>query len=117
MFVCRGDYDGRRPIHVAAASGNIEMLDYLIDTCKADCNVIDNFGGTPLLDAAKRGHAAAASRIRNAGGELLLQDAGCTMCTLVMGYVLLTGPGAGSSLRVGSILLLSLAPCFSTPGH
>ena len=83
----RGDYDGRRPLHIAAGCGSTEVINYIIDKHKANVNVVDRFGGTPLNDAVKHNHAAAALAIRSAGGELMLPDAGCILCTLVMEYV------------------------------
>ena len=84
--ISRGDYDGRRPLHIAAACGSTEIIDYIIDKCNANVSVVDRFGGTPLQDAVKHNHIGAAATIRSAGGELMLQDAGCTLCTLVMEY-------------------------------
>eukprot|EP00192_Tetraselmis_astigmatica_P009468 CAMPEP_0117659060 /NCGR_PEP_ID=MMETSP0804-20121206/6221_1 /TAXON_ID=1074897 /ORGANISM="Tetraselmis astigmatica, Strain CCMP880" /LENGTH=843 /DNA_ID=CAMNT_0005465673 /DNA_START=755 /DNA_END=3286 /DNA_ORIENTATION=+ len=80
-----GDYDGRRPLHVAAASGNVKMIEYLVEKEGANPNVVDNFGGTPLQDAVKNGHTAAARVLRDLGGVLLLQDCGSALCNLVLG--------------------------------
>lgn len=65
--------------------GSTEMLRYLLNTLRADPNVVDSFGGTPLLDAVNKGHAQAAMLLRSFGAELLLQNAGCLLCSTVMG--------------------------------
>eukprot|EP00192_Tetraselmis_astigmatica_P007417 CAMPEP_0117664536 /NCGR_PEP_ID=MMETSP0804-20121206/9281_1 /TAXON_ID=1074897 /ORGANISM="Tetraselmis astigmatica, Strain CCMP880" /LENGTH=729 /DNA_ID=CAMNT_0005471793 /DNA_START=221 /DNA_END=2406 /DNA_ORIENTATION=+ len=78
-----GDYDGRRPIHVASANGRMEILGYLIIEKGADVNVKDIMGGTALQDAVKGGHAGAACFLRQHGAELLLEDTGSVLCNVV----------------------------------
>ncbi|VDM22628.1 unnamed protein product [Hydatigera taeniaeformis] len=45
--------NGRRPIHIAADFGQLEMLDLLV---KNGADVKDNYGVTPLLAAVYEGH-------------------------------------------------------------
>ncbi len=44
------DYDGRTPLHVAAAEGHINIIDYFIKTNR-NLSPRDRWGGTPLRDA------------------------------------------------------------------
>jgi ankyrin repeat protein len=62
--VNRGDYDKRRPIHLAACGGHVRVLQVLIAS-QADVNVRDRYEGTPLADALRHRQKEAA--------ELLLQ--------------------------------------------
>ena len=49
------DYDGRTPLHLAAAEGRGHVISYLISN-GASMNPQDRWGGTPLNDAARHGH-------------------------------------------------------------
>ena len=51
-----GDYDGRRPLHLAASEGRFGVCKYLIDAHKVDVNVKDKFGNVPLMEAIHGGH-------------------------------------------------------------
>ena len=72
-----GDYDGRTPLHLAACSGKLGLLEYFISTIKAGTgggegsesrfNVVDRHGYTPLDDADRHGHAAAIVVLEAAG--------------------------------------------------
>ena len=48
------DYDKRTALHVAAASGNYNVIHFLISR-GADVNIMDNWGGRPLDDAIRNG--------------------------------------------------------------
>lgn len=51
---CGGhDYDRRTPLHLAAASGHLPMMRYLIGQKNVLVNCIDRFGRSPLQEAAK----------------------------------------------------------------
>jgi len=55
-----GNADGRRALHLAAASGDVRTIKLLLGF-DADVNVVDSFKGTPLEDALLGGHEDAAS--------------------------------------------------------
>ena len=66
-----GDYDHRYGMHLAAAGGYSECIALLI-VGKADVNVIDRFGRTPLAEAILNGKDEAIELLREAGAELKL---------------------------------------------
>ena len=45
------DYDGRRPLHVAASDGNVRVVELLLSDSRTDVNVVDDFGHTYLSGA------------------------------------------------------------------
>jgi len=79
-----GDYDGRTPIHLAASEGRLEILQYLSSIKGFNINVVDRFGGTPLVDAIRGNHTETADWIRSKGGvEVSTPDDGGTLCEQV----------------------------------
>ena len=52
-----GDYDGRTPLHLAAACNQLAVAQYLIEQ-GADIDAVDRFGGRPFDDAARNGFEA-----------------------------------------------------------
>jgi hypothetical protein len=46
------DYDGRRPMHMAASEGRILVVSYLLGI-SADPNLTDRWGNTPLDESLK----------------------------------------------------------------
>ncbi|PNP41529.1 hypothetical protein TGAMA5MH_06630 [Trichoderma gamsii] len=58
------DKFGRMPIHFAASSPSNSCVEYLLETQKhMDINVADHDGWTPLLWAARSGHASTITRL------------------------------------------------------
>ena len=73
-----GDYDGRTPLHLAACSGKLGILEYFISKIQAGAaagageeeshfNVVDRYGYTPLDDADRHGNEAAIVLLEAAG--------------------------------------------------
>jgi glutaminase len=49
----KGDYDNRTPLHLAASSGNFEIVQYLVEK-GVNVNTKDRWGATPLNDASRK---------------------------------------------------------------
>ncbi|WP_299619388.1 glutaminase A [Pelagibius sp.] len=62
------DYDARTPLHLAAAEGHAEIVQYFV-TQKLDVNPRDRWGNTPLDDALRHDRAAVADLLRRHGGR------------------------------------------------
>ncbi|CDW58414.1 glutaminase kidney, mitochondrial [Trichuris trichiura] len=57
------DYDGRTPLHVAAAGGHADVVTFLLKRCRVDPEPIDRWKRTPRDDAIHFGHQACADLI------------------------------------------------------
>ena len=64
------DFEGRQPVHVAAAAGRIEVLDYLYNHHQVDLNAIDNNGRRPLWHACQSKEHNTIVWIRENGGVM-----------------------------------------------
>ncbi|XP_056162796.1 potassium channel SKOR isoform X2 [Syzygium oleosum] len=76
------DYDGRSPLHLAAARGYEDIVLFLVQE-RVDVNTKDNFGNTALLEAIKNGNDQIASLLVREGASLRIDDAGSFLCTAV----------------------------------
>lgn len=76
------DYDGRSPLHLAAARGYEDITLFLLQE-GVDMNKRDNFGNTPLLEAIRNGNDRVASLLLKEGASLMIDDAGSFLCTAV----------------------------------
>eukprot|EP00929_Paragymnodinium_shiwhaense_P023249 TRINITY_DN14602_c0_g1_i1.p1 TRINITY_DN14602_c0_g1~~TRINITY_DN14602_c0_g1_i1.p1 ORF type:complete len:1184 (-),score=307.56 TRINITY_DN14602_c0_g1_i1:349-3900(-) len=52
---CGTPYDKRTPLHLAAAAGRLEMIQFLVEKCGASLQR-DRFGLLPINDAVEHGH-------------------------------------------------------------
>jgi glutaminase len=66
------DYDGRTPLHLAAAEGQSGVVEFFVQRSREDAslnlNPRDRWGGTPLDDALFAGHDQVASLLQAVGG-------------------------------------------------
>lgn len=66
------DYDGRTPLHLAAAEGQTHVVQFLIqqeEAAPSNLNPRDRWGGTPLDDAYSHEHQDIIDLLENAGGK------------------------------------------------
>ncbi|CDS42586.1 myotrophin [Echinococcus multilocularis] len=75
----KGLGDGRRPIHIAADFGHLQILELLVKE-GADVNVKDNFGITPLLAAVYEEHADCVEFLLKNKAEIIDSPSGLKMC-------------------------------------
>ena len=61
------DYDQRTPLHLAAAEGHLDVVEFPFEQ-GVSANLEDRWGGHPYDDAVSGGHNAVAERIVAAGG-------------------------------------------------
>ena len=62
-----GDYDKRTPLHLAAAEGRENVVQYFLDN-GAEVNPKDRWDGTPLDDAYRHGHKKVVKLLEAHGG-------------------------------------------------
>lgn len=58
MDMSLSDYDGRTALHLAAAEGHLDCVNFLLSQCKVPFDVKDRWGNTPMKEATQFGHNA-----------------------------------------------------------
>ncbi|GAQ82666.1 potassium channel [Klebsormidium nitens] len=102
-----GDFDGRRPIHVAAAMGYDDCVRFLISN-GADVNVRDKFDASPLSEALRLGQHSTAELLREHGADVTPRVASYDLCTAV---------ASGNARNVALLLAFGADPnCFDFDG-
>ena len=81
--VASGDYDRRTPLHIAAAEGKADMVEYLM-RCGAGVHVKDRNGHSPLRCAAEAGFEGVVRLLVDCGAHLQATgtDLGELLCDL-----------------------------------
>lgn len=49
MDMTLSDYDGRTALHLAAAEGHFECVQFLVEQCNVPCNPKDRYEGFPSI--------------------------------------------------------------------
>lgn len=65
---------GESALHLAVKSGNLWMVNYLVEEILAPVNVRDSFGRTPLHWAAHKGNAFMVESLIMAGADIEAED-------------------------------------------
>lgn len=65
---------GRTALHKASFWGHIQTITYLLDECKANPNVQDLTGDTPLHDAVRFGHAPLVDKLLASGADRTIMN-------------------------------------------
>lgn len=62
-----GDYHQRTALHLASSNGHIAMVRHLVLQHGAYLNVVDRYGGTPMMDAVRQRHAEVVAFLKRTG--------------------------------------------------
>ena len=67
------DYDKRTCLHLAASSGNLHVVQALVEA-KANVNFQDRWDGTALVDSVREGHTKVVKYLRKQGASLMWDE-------------------------------------------
>ncbi|KAL6005789.1 hypothetical protein ACLOJK_006362 [Asimina triloba] len=70
---CSSNLDVFSPLHFAAGAGDVKILQMILRKSIAELNKQDGFGYTPIMAAAKGGHAEAFRYLAMAGADISLK--------------------------------------------
>jgi ankyrin repeat protein len=65
------DYDGRSAMHLAAASGHVDILQYLQSQHGCDISAVDRYGNTPLHDAIANNETKCVAWLKSNGARAI----------------------------------------------
>lgn len=65
MDMTLSDYDGRTALHLAAAEGHVDCVEFLLRKCGVPNDVRDRWGRTPLEEATIFGHTIIIELLQN----------------------------------------------------
>jgi ankyrin repeat protein len=89
---------GKFALHYASMSGKLEMVAYLVETCHADVNAVDNNGVTALHEASAYGKLDIVQYLKQRGADT-------NKVTASLGYTLLHCAGRWGHLSVAKYLV------------
>ena len=70
----KGDYDGRTPLHIAAAEGQLDTVLFLL-SFGADPNVMDRWGSGPIEEAINNSYGGIVDALAKSGGRVHREQA------------------------------------------
>uniref|UniRef100_A0A1I8HEE9 Protein kinase domain-containing protein n=1 Tax=Macrostomum lignano TaxID=282301 RepID=A0A1I8HEE9_9PLAT len=68
------DINGKTAVHFAALSGRLEIIEFLKNEMKANCDLADKNGNTPFMLAAGKGHKSVAEKLLDFGADIHLRN-------------------------------------------